>query len=283
MKVIEGVKELQKELDSLRKLGKSIGFVPTLGALHTGHASLINVSIKKADVTVASIFVNPTQFNEKSDLKKYPRTFESDKKLLVEYHCDILFYPTVIEIYPDGTNKRPDFSLDGLDLVLEGAFRPGHFDGVVQVVKRLLDIVQPDYLMMGQKDFQQFTIVQHMIDHFAIKTELVVCPIIREDSGLAMSSRNVRLSPKERKASAAISKTLLYAKRRLKKNSVQEVKEYAVSRLNSFDGFKTEYFEIVNGKTLLAIEAYSETNYIVACVAVWVGEVRLIDNKIYKK
>ena len=282
IQVIETHEELKKQLDKYRAEGKKIGFVPTLGALHNGHASLVTKSVRKADITVASIFVNPTQFNESTDLDKYPRTFEADKKLLQDYQCDIIFFPSVQTVYPNGTKDKPEIDLKGLDLVMEGAFRPGHFDGVVQVVKRLLDLVEPDFLMMGQKDFQQFSIIQYMLDYFSMKTKLVVCPIIREKSGLAMSSRNTRLTPENREKAVVISRTLTYAKRRLKKHSVKDVIDYAMKRMDLED-FRPEYFSIVDGRTLLPIENMEESDYIVACTAVWAGNIRLIDNKILKK
>ena len=281
MKFIKSQVELDEVLDALRSDGKTIGFVPTLGALHEGHGSLISRSKRQTDFTVCSIFVNPTQFNESTDLAKYPRTLDADKALLEELDCDLLFYPDVETVYPNGFSDRPDIDLRGLDEVLEGAFRPGHFDGVVQVVKRLLELVKPSHLYMGQKDFQQFSIVQFMIDHYEIPTQLVVCPIKREKSGLAMSSRNMRLTPKNRKRAVIIKRTLDYAQRRLKKHAVKEVKDYAFNRMK-IDGFRPEYFEIVDGRTLKAVESMDESDYIVACTAVWAGEIRLIDNKIYK-
>ena len=282
MLIIKTENELKSFVDSYKNEGKSIGFVPTLGALHEGHASLIKQSKRKSDITICSIFVNPTQFNESSDLDKYPRTFDADKEILENINCDALFFPNVETVYPNGFNDRPDIDLNGLDKVLEGAFRPGHFDGVVQVVKRLLELVEPNHLYMGQKDFQQFSIIQYMIDYYQMPVELVVCPIKREPSGLAMSSRNVRLTSKNRKKASIIKKTLDYAQRRLKHKSVDEVKAYAMNRLRIED-FKPEYFEIVDGHTLQPIKNMDDSNYIVACTAVWAGEIRLIDNKIYKK
>ncbi len=282
IQVIEEHQALKECLDAYRKKGKTIGFVPTLGALHNGHASLITRAKKSSDIVVCSIFVNPTQFNESSDLAKYPRTFDADKKLLEEYACDVLFFPSVETVYPNGTDDRPDIDLKGLDQVMEGAFRPGHFDGVVQVVKRLLELVEPDHLMMGQKDFQQFTIIQYMIDYYKIPTELIVCPIKREPSGLAMSSRNTRLSKENRDKAVVIYRTLNYVKRRLKKHSVADTIDYAMKRMNIED-FKPEYFSIVDGNTLLAINSMDESDYVVACTAVWAGDIRLIDNKILKK
>lgn len=281
MKVFEDPVEMQEYLKDFRKKGKTVGYVPTLGALHEGHMSLVRKSMSKSDISIVSIFVNPTQFNEKTDLDKYPRTFEADSKMLVEEGCDILFYPSSDTVYPQGVDKAPDLDMKGMDKLLEGAFRPGHFDGVLQVVARLLELVRPDHLYMGQKDFQQFTLIGHMIRQLKISTQLVVCPIKREKHGLAMSSRNVRLSKKERQDAGVIYKTLNYVLRKFKKDNSEVCKEYAMNRLSKA-GFKPEYFEIVDGISLLGVDNYEDSEYIVACVAVWVGNVRLIDNKILK-
>lgn len=279
MKIINTVAELRCQLDLLKNNGKTIGFVPTLGALHSGHMSLINKCNRQSDITVCSIFVNPTQFNVKSDLDKYPRTFDADSKMLEENDTDIIFYPSLGEVYPTGLITKVDLDFNGLDKVLEGAFRPGHFEGVVEVVKRLLDIVQPDKLFMGQKDFQQFTIIAHMLRTLKINTELVVCPIIRETSGLAMSSRNERLSVNGRLEAAVISKTLTSVKRRKYTRTVNQLKQYAVKKLNS-GPFNLEYFSIIDGNTLEDIDVIDRRGYSVACVAVWFEGVRLIDNTI---
>jgi len=279
--VVETVAELQALISNFKKQKKSIGFTPTLGALHEGHATLISRSKRENDIVVCSIFVNPTQFNEKFDLKKYPRTFESDKKLLQKIGCDILFFPSEKEIYPNGTKYKVKVKLDGLETRMEGAFRPGHFDGVVQVVHRLLDIVKPHNLYMGQKDFQQFTIIQKMIDKLKIKTQLVVCPIKREKDGLAMSSRNRRLEKTIRKDATILYKTLKSVKSKIDKQSPQELSQFALHKLNIVN-FKPEYFIIIDGYTLKPIKAFLQTDYAVACTAVWAGDVRLIDNMILK-
>lgn len=261
--------------------GKSIGFVPTLGALHEGHASLIRKSKKKSDLTVCSIFVNPTQFNDPKDLKKYPRTIEADTAILHDLHTDILFLPDVKEIYPNGTLSKVEVDFGELFTVMEGAHRPGHFDGVVQVVNRLLEIVEPDYLYMGQKDFQQFTIIQHMINELRLPVELVVCRIKREKHGLAMSSRNTRLDPENRSQASIIRKTLIAVKRNRKIKTIPELISYAMNRLSIAD-FKPEYVSIVDGRTLQDINDISDSDYAVACAAVWVKNIRLIDNIILK-
>ncbi|GLR18521.1 pantoate--beta-alanine ligase [Portibacter lacus] len=281
MELIETNLALNQRIEALRAAGKTIGFVPTLGALHDGHASLIRKSKRKSDITVCSIFVNPTQFNDPSDLKKYPRTYEADSKLLTSLETDILYMPSVKEVYPSDLDTAVHVDFGNLFTVMEGAHRPGHFDGVVQVVKRLLDIVKPDQLYMGQKDFQQFTIIQHMINELKMPVELVVCKIKREDHGLAMSSRNERLVPSIRERASIIRKTMIAVKRKIKKKPFSEIKEYATHRMTIPD-FKPEYFSIVDGNNLQRVTSYEDSDYIVACTAVWAGEIRLIDNIILK-
>jgi len=253
-----------------------------MGALHDGHLSLIAASKKDCDITVCSIFVNPTQFNEKSDLAKYPRPVKKDKALLESVQNDIVYIPGVNEIYPQGTLKMLEVDLEGLDGKLEGAFRPGHFVGVVQVVKRLLDIVQADKLFMGQKDFQQFTIIQKMLDQLKINTKLVVVPIKREEDGLAMSSRNVRLSTEFRKKALVLNKSLQLAKKELPLSDLISIKVKALKNIEK-EGLKLEYFELINGHTLDKIKSINECDYIVAVVAAWAGDVRLIDNEVLVK
>ena len=281
MKRITSVNSLQRTLNTYRKQGLTIGFVPTMGALHAGHLSLIRQSAKKNDIVVCSIFVNPTQFNNASDLAKYPRTLKKDGQLLESAGCHLLFAPSVDEIYPPGLDTEVKFSFKGLDKMMEGRFRPGHFKGMAQVVKRLLDLVQPHDLYMGQKDFQQFTIVAHMIKTLKLPIQLVVCPIMREAHGLAMSSRNERLNADLRARAALIYKTLKAAKTKLKSMAVSDVEKWAMQKMEVPD-FKPEYFSIVDGYTLQPVENPESHDYIVACTAIWAGEVRLIDNMIYK-
>jgi pantoate--beta-alanine ligase len=276
------VHTLQKALKKEKQSGKTIGFVPTMGALHDGHISLINASNQKADLTVCSIFVNPTQFNDQGDLKKYPRTLPADAKLLRKAGCDYLFFPKVSAIYPKDLDTAVFVDLKGLDTKMEGAFRPGHFDGVVEVVNRLLNIVEPDYLFMGQKDFQQFTIIQHMLNELNSPTELVVCPILREPHGLAMSSRNERLTSEIRKKAAIIFQTLSELYEKSKTLTVPELIAYAMNKME-IPGIRPEYVDIIDGKTLTSISNISEHDYVVACTAVWAGKIRLIDNVIIKK
>ena len=281
MFIFKKVTDLQLFVKNRKKEGKKIGFTPTMGALHEGHMSLISLSNEAADISICSIFVNPTQFNEKEDLIKYPRPIENDIQLLYANGCDALFLPEVEEVYPDDL-ESVELDLGQLDKVMEGSFRPGHFAGVVQVVKRLIDIVLPDKLLMGQKDFQQFTIIQHMINELKIPTELVVCPIKRMPNGLAMSSRNVRLSDEGRERAVLLSKTLEKAKHFVETSLRSDVEKWAIKEL-SVPGFEPEYFTIVDGNTLQSFERFSERNYAVACVACWHEGVRLIDNMILKK
>ena len=274
--------DLNDYLDQHRKNQLRIGFTPTMGALHEGHFSLVQRSINENDLSICSIFVNPTQFNEKSDLDKYPRTVESDQKGLEAVGCDILYLPDVEDVYPEGSDYELDLDLEGLDSTMEGAKRPGHFEGVVQVVKRLLDITQCDRLYMGQKDFQQFTIINHMIEKMSIPVELVVCATVRDEDGLAMSSRNRRLTPEHRKRASIIYRVLMQAKEWLEiGRSPIEISTKAMEYL-SIPGFSPEYFDLIDGKSLHKAQNIEDTALIVACTAVWAGEVRLIDNMILK-
>lgn len=278
MKNFETVKAIQKFITSEKSKGKSIGFVPTMGALHAGHLSLIEQARTKTDVVVCSIFVNPTQFDNQEDLTKYPRTIETDRQLLIDYQTDVLFLPTVQEIYPNGMEPTEEYDFGYLDQPMEGAFRKGHFAGMAQVVKRLLDIVQPDYLFMGQKDYQQQLIVGRLLELTGMDTALVTCPIVREEDGLAMSSRNVRLSAEERKKAATISATLRQAKADRGNYTLAQTQERAIECLNAVDGIRVVYFEIVDAKTLESLDNWEDAEQLIACTAVHLGSVRLIDN-----
>jgi len=253
-----------------------------MGALHKGHLSLVQESKSNCDVSVVSIFVNPTQFDDKKDLEKYPRTIGQDIELLCSVGNDVLFLPSVEEIYPKDLDTTLQLDFGQLAEVLEGAFRPGHFDGMAQVVNRLLNIVQPDCLFMGQKDFQQVAIVHSMLKQLKSKIDLVVCPIIREEDGLAMSSRNRRLSPEFRQKSILLSQTLAKIKAKMTQDTPQQLRKMGLETLSEA-GFKPEYFDIVDGFTLLSIDNFSETSYVVALTAAWAGEIRLIDNMIIKQ
>jgi pantoate--beta-alanine ligase len=278
MLIFKRIQHLENHLKSLKKEGSQIGFVPTMGALHKGHILLLNRSKKDCDVTVCSIFVNPTQFNEKSDFDKYPNTIRTDIEALSNAGCEILFLPSVKEMYPNGpTNNNPlDFGF--LSQTLEGEYRPGHFDGMAQIVEKLLQIVQPDKLFMGQKDFQQQLIVNQLIKKRGFSTKLVVCNTTREKDGLAMSSRNMRLSKEARELAVEISKTLKRARLELRNPDlkVSEVRDSGFTRLSGFEGIQVEYFEIRNAQTLKTASRKSER--LVALVATNIGGVRLIDN-----
>lgn len=280
MFIFKTVEALQQHIDFLKSKGNKIGFVPTMGALHRGHASLITKSKTETDVTVCSIFVNPTQFNEIKDLEKYPRTTEQDIDLLNTIQTDILFLPTVEVVYPKAIDTTVALDFGTLDQLMEGEHRPGHFAGVAQVVKRLLDIVQPDKLYMGQKDYQQFSICRYMIAQLGIATEIVSCPIVREESGLAMSSRNIRLTAAQKAIAVNIHKVLQTTKANFAHEHIATLKQNAIQALNAVPEFQLDYFEIADGKTLLPATENSET--VVACTAVFVGEVRLIDNMILR-
>ena len=277
MLVFKRVDPLQAYLDSCRSEGARVGFVPTMGALHEGHGSLLRCAGEENDLTVCSIFVNPTQFNESSDLEKYPRTPVKDVEMLSAVGTDVLFFPPVAEIYPPGVQIEVPGDFGRLGLVMEGAFRPGHFEGVARVVRRLLDIVRPHRLYMGQKDYQQYTIIQHLIDALELSVQLVRCPIVREADGLAMSSRNQRLSPAARRRAPAIYRVLEEARRALADADPPAVAARAWQQLERA-GLRPEYFEIVDGRTLEPLETLAGIDHAVACAAAWAGEVRLIDN-----
>lgn len=281
MHIFQKVEDLQSHLSKVRKKGLQVGFVPTMGALHQGHLSLIKRAQEGSQYTVCSIFVNPTQFNNASDLEKYPRTTGADIQLLNEVSTDVLFLPTVKEVYPPGLDTSLSLNFADLDQVMEGAFRPGHFEGMAQVVNRLLEIVQPQQLYMGQKDFQQFSIVQSMLDQLNSDIELVMCPIIREEDGLAMSSRNRRLTPEHREKAVLLSQTLRKAEQMFQSEPARAVEKWAMAQFNQ-PGFKAEYFSIVDGRTLQPVDKTTDSDFIVACTAVWLGEIRLIDNIIIK-
>lgn len=282
MIIFKRVADLQRYLAACRQAGKEIGFAPTMGALHKGHLALIKAANDQTQVSVASIFVNPTQFNDPNDLLKYPRTPESDIEQLADIGCDVLFLPDVQEIYPNGTTPSVAFQFAPLDSVWEGVFRPKHFDGMAQVVYRLLEIVQPHKLLMGQKDFQQWTIVNALLEQTKLGVELVMIPTLREADGLAMSSRNVRLSPTFRDLAPAIYESLQQCVRLSNSHSPAEVTQISTEFLTA-KGFKVEYFGIADGRTLQPLRLFEDTDYVVALVAVWAGDVRLIDNIIVKQ
>lgn len=278
MFLFKKIKELQLFLAAERQKRNSIGFVPTMGALHEGHLALVKQAMQGNDCVVCSIFVNPTQFNDSRDLEKYPRTPERDIEMLAGVGCQVLFMPTVEEIYPPNQQVKADFNFGQLDKVMEGAFRPGHFAGVAQVVNRLLEIVQPEMLYMGQKDFQQVKVVEEVLRQSRSNVGLVMCPTIREADGLAMSSRNVRLTPEQRQQATIIYETLTKVREMASQYySVKDIRTFAMEKLN-IPGFRPEYFEIVDSNTLLPLERLNGAKTAVACAALWAGDVRLIDN-----
>ena len=280
MNIVKTTKEMREEVESLRQKGKTIGFVPTMGALHEGHLSLVRKCIAENDVCIVSIFVNPTQFNNKEDLEKYPRTLERDSVYLKEAGVDIVFAPSVEEIYPEPDTRQFDFGQ--LDKVMEGQHRPGHFNGVAQVVSRLFDIVKPNKAYFGQKDFQQLAIIREMVKQLDLPVRIVPMAIVREASGLAMSSRNERLTLAQREVAANIYQTLAESKRVMYMTlTVEQTIEKVVDIINSFEGLEVEYFEIVDGDTLQQIPEWDESDFVVGCIAVFCGDVRLIDNIVY--
>lgn len=281
MKLIQTIQELRTELDALRKEGKTIGLVPTMGALHAGHASLVKRAVAENDVVVVSDFVNPTQFNDKNDLLKYPRTLDADCKLLEECGASFVFAPSVEEIYPELDTRQ--FSYAPLDTVMEGKFRPGHFNGVCQIVSKLFLIVEPTRAYFGEKDFQQLAIIREMVRKYPFNLEIVGCPIVREADGLALSSRNARLSDEQRIQALQISKTLFASVEYAQTHTLAETKAFVESAISTAEGLRLEYFEIVDGNSLQTVCDWKDGSYIVGCITVFCGEVRLIDNIKYKE
>ncbi len=278
MLIFKRTDDIGEYLSNLRTEGKRIGFAPTMGALHEGHLSLFKRTLAENDVCVTSIFVNPTQFNDKKDLDRYPRTIESDMEKLIMAGCHVLFHPGTDEIYPDGMEAKVKVDFGFLLQTMEAVFRKGHFEGVAQVVKRLLDIVQPDTLYMGQKDYQQFLVVKKMIETLQLRVTLIMCPTVREPDGLAMSSRNVLLNSEERKAVAEIPKALFRAKEKIRKTPFGALQKQSMDALNGNPLLETEYFEIVDAETLEPLGENKANKRIAICTAVKVGDVRLIDN-----
>ena len=280
MKNFQTRPELKAALEQERKESKSIGFVPTMGALHSGHIDLVRKCVAENDICVVSIFVNPTQFNNKNDLLNYPRTLSEDLDMLEKAGCQCVFTPSSEEIYPEEDSRV--FEFGDLANVMEGRFRPGHFNGVAQVVSILFDIVEPDRAYFGLKDFQQLAIVRDLVRQLQLNIEIIPVPIVRESDGLAMSSRNTRLNPKQRKEAPAIARALAESLALYKSSTVNELKIRVREAINQFPELEVEYFDIVDGFTLKSINSWEDSKYPVGCVAVFAGEVRLIDNIIYK-
>lgn len=282
MKVFSKIVDLQNQLFEDRKNGKEIGLVPTMGALHEGHASLVRRSVKENGITVVSVFVNPTQFNDKNDLKNYPRTLDADCQLLDACGADYVLAPSVEEMYPTPDTRQ--FEFPPVSTVMEGAHRPGHFNGVCQVVSRLFYIVKPNRAYFGEKDWQQIAVVKAMVKQLGLKVQIVECDIVRDADGLARSSRNTLLAKDERAIAPAIYKTLKESISYAKTHTVGETHDFVVNTINAVDGLEVEYFSIVDGNTLQDIAAWDDTPYVVGCITVYCGKtpIRLIDHIKYK-
>ena len=282
MKIFDNIVDLQNELFSLRKANKKIGLVPTMGALHQGHASLVKQCVADNDITIVSVFLNPTQFNDPKDLERYPRTFEEDCKILNEVGADIVFAPTPKEMYPIPDNRH--FEFPPTSTVMEGAKRPGHFNGVCQVVSRLFYITKPHNAYFGEKDWQQICVIKQLVKYLNLDINIIECPIIREESGLAMSSRNALLTSEERAIAANIYRILKESVTKKDSLSVGELQQEVINSINAIDQLEVEYFEIVDGNTLETVHSWNDSPYIVGCITVYCGAtpIRLIDHIKYK-
>jgi pantoate--beta-alanine ligase len=282
MQIITTKKELQSAVKACKDAGKTIGLVPTMGALHDGHASLVKRAVAENDVCVVSVFVNPTQFNDKNDLKNYPRTLEADCKLLESLGATYVFAPSVEEIYPEPDTRS--FSYPPVDTVMEGARRPGHFNGVCQIVSKLFMMVEPDRAYFGEKDFQQIAVIRAMVADQKFNLEICPCPIVREADGLALSSRNTLLTAEERKIAVNISRTLFESQEYAKSHTLEETKQFVISTINAIAKLEVEYYEIVDGTSLKSLNSWDDSDYIVGCITVYCGDtpIRLIDNIKYK-
>ncbi len=281
MKIINTVSELQSIVSQEAKQNNKVGFVPTMGALHQGHLSLVEQASQACDLVIVSIFVNPTQFNNSKDLERYPRDLQTDIDALSTKKCDIVFAPLVDEVYPEEDTRQ--FNFGALETVMEGKYRPGHFNGVAQVVSRLFDMVKPDKAFFGLKDFQQLAVICAMTKQLNLPVEIVPCEIVREKDGLAMSSRNMLLTDSQRKNAPVIARTLFESCNFVAESSVEKLKQDVIAKINSTEGLEVEYFEIVDGYSLQPVDMWDKSDYIVGCIAVFAGEIRLIDNVTYKK
>ena len=279
MIVFKQAVDLMAELTTYRSKGFSIAFVPTMGALHQGHISLLEKVEVLNTVIVASIFVNPTQFNEAGDFDKYPKTIEKDVFKLEKARCNILFLPSILEMYPSGSLLHKVYDLGYLDKILEGASRPGHFQGICQVMDRLLNIVKPDRLVLGQKDYQQCMVISKLVSLTGSSIEILIGNTLRETDGLAMSSRNLRLSDEARAKAPLIYETLVWVKQQLKPGDLKSIKKQAANNLNA-GGFKTDYVEIANAKTLQIVDEWDGQSALVILIAAFIDEIRLIDNMV---
>lgn len=278
MIICQSSADLTAHLSPIQAAGSAVGFVPTMGALHQGHISLLNCAKKTTHFSVVSIFVNPTQFNDPEDFEKYPRNVEHDLQRLEAAGCDLVFLPSYEDIYPQGPVEKA-YDLGGLDLVMEGPMRPGHFNGVAMVVHRLFQLVHPSDAFFGEKDFQQLAIIKFLVRSLQLNVTIHGCPILREANGLAMSSRNERLTPEQRENAAAIYASLQIAREHLQDfTSAKEIKEFVVNKINENPYLEVEYFDLIEANTLQEINRMDEAIEPVGCVAVYAGSVRLIDN-----
>lgn len=281
MRVVKTISELKSLISGCKQENKTVGLVPTMGALHTGHKSLIDRARKENDIVVVSVFVNPTQFNNKQDLATYPRTEERDCALLEAAGCDVVFMPAVEEVYPEPDNRQ--FDLGAVAEVMEGAHRPGHFNGVAQIVSKLFGFVEPDRAYFGEKDFQQIAVIRKMVQLEGFKLQIVACPIKREDDGLALSSRNVRLTAEQRQLAPNIYRVLKESCNFAKSHTVAETEKFVVDSLNALPQMEVEYYSIVDALTMQPVSDWADADSITGCITVYCGEVRLIDNIAYKK
>ena len=270
-------KDLRSHLKKIKRNDLRVGFVPTMGALHPGHISLIDRSKNETDVTVCSIYVNPVQFNNPEDYKQYPITIEADILMLEKSGCDILFIPDDKEIYPDENSKKKHFDIGYLETILEGKYRPGHFQGVCMVMEKLLNIVGPTHLVLGQKDFQQILVIKTLVDLLNISVEIITVPTLREESGLAMSSRNLRLTGAEKKIAAELYKALVQMKKDIDTGKIQAMKKEAISKLEEL-GFRIDYLEIADTRNLEVVKDFTSNKHIIILIAAFLNNIRLIDN-----
>lgn len=281
MRVVKTISELKSLISGYKQENKTVGLVPTMGALHAGHKSLVDRARKENDIAVVSVFVNPTQFNNKQDLVTYPRTEERDCALLEAAGCDVVFMPAVEEVYPEPDNRQ--FDLGAVAEVMEGAHRPGHFNGVAQIVSKLFSFVEPDRAYFGEKDFQQIAVIRKMVQLEGFKLQIVACPIKREDDGLALSSRNVRLTAEQRQLAPNIYRVLKESCNFAKSHTVAETEKFVVDSLNALPQMEVEYYSIVDALTMQPVSDWADADSITGCITVYCGEVRLIDNIAYKK
>ena len=281
MRVVKTISELKSLISGYKQENKTVGLVPTMGALHAGHKSLVDRARKENDIVVVSVFVNPTQFNNKQDLATYPRTEERDCALLEAAGCDVVFMPAVEEVYPEPDNRQ--FDLGAVAEVMEGAHRPGHFNGVAQIVSKLFGFGEPDRAYFGEKDFQQIAVIRKMVQLEGFKLQIVACPIKREDDGLALSSRNVRLTAEQRQLAPNIYRVLKESCNFAKSHTVAETEKFVVDSLNALPQMEVEYYSIVDALTMQPVSDWADADSITGCITVYCGEVRLIDNIAYKK